>query len=154
MTSAPYPPAPKHLRAACGHPDGHLTSVGSRATLQVYLDDHLVYRDDADGYRLAPAAAQDDPGGGPYIITGAGRRALLNSSQCAAIDSANEDGALGPEVGWPTAVALARLGLVEYRDTGGGVQPNDGDDGHTGPKYRPWLTRAGVAAVRAAPPQV
>ncbi|MFE3558398.1 hypothetical protein ACFXKW_26580 [Streptomyces sp. NPDC059193] len=65
MTGTPYPPAPKHLRAACGHPDGHLTSFGSRATLQVYLDDHLVYRNDADSYRLPPATAQDGPGGGP-----------------------------------------------------------------------------------------
>ncbi|MFE3558397.1 hypothetical protein ACFXKW_26575 [Streptomyces sp. NPDC059193] len=49
---------------------------------------------------------------------------------------------------------LARLGLVEYRDSGSSVKPNDGDDGHTGPKYLPWLTEAGVDAVRAAPPQV
>lgn len=117
MSSKAYPPAPKHLRAACAHPSGHLTSHGSRTTLQVYLDDGLVYRNDADGYRL-PAGLTQAQGAGPYVITGAGRRSILNDSQLAAIDSADEDGALR-DVSWPTAAALARLALVEYRDADG-----------------------------------
>ncbi|MHC3392851.1 hypothetical protein ACLQ2E_25795 [Streptomyces lavendulocolor] len=151
MTVKTYPPAPKHLRAACAHPQGHLTSHGSRATLQAYLDDGLVYRNDADGYRL-PAETAQAHGVGPYVITGAGRRAILNESQLAAIDSADEDGALR-NVSWPTAAALARLALVEYRDATGTPQPTDGDDGRTGPKYRPFLTTAGVEAARASKPQ-
>ncbi|CAM5424712.1 MULTISPECIES: hypothetical protein [Streptomyces] len=53
-----YPPAPQHLRAACLHPDGHLIGNVSAATLQVYLDDDLVYRNDGDRYRLPPGTAQ------------------------------------------------------------------------------------------------
>ncbi|MFC7983260.1 hypothetical protein [Streptomyces sp. NPDC057336] len=151
MTIKAYPPAPRHLRAACVHPSGHLTSHGSRTTLQVYLDDGLVYRNDADGYRL-PAEVAQEQGVGPYVITGAGRRAILNDSQLAAIDSADEGSALR-EVSWPTAAALARLGLVEYRDADGVPQPTDGDDGRSGPKHRPFLTPAGVEAARAAKPQ-
>ncbi|MER6203186.1 hypothetical protein ABT234_38180 [Streptomyces sp. NPDC001586] len=146
-----YPPAPQHLRAACAHPSGHLTSHGSRATLQVYLDDGLVYRNDGDDFRL-PAELAQAQGVGPYFITGAGRRAILNDSQLAAVDSANEDGALR-DVSWPTAAALARLALVEYRDADGAPQPTDGDDGRTGPKHRPFLTPAGVDAARAAKSQ-
>ncbi|GAA1346222.1 hypothetical protein GCM10009647_090710 [Streptomyces sanglieri] len=151
MTDNPYPPAPKHLRAACAHPSGHLTSHGSRTTLQVYLNDGLVYRNDSDGYRLPPETAQEQ-GVGPYLITGAGRRSILNDTQQAALDSADADGALPPDVSWPTAVALARLVLVEYRDADGAPQPTDGDDGRTGPKHRPFLTPAGVDAARAAKP--
>ncbi|MFD4609955.1 hypothetical protein ACFWOT_18015 [Streptomyces sp. NPDC058440] len=151
MTSKAYPPAPKHLRAACAHPSGHLVSHGSRTTLQVYLDDGLVYRNDGDGYRLPPATATAQ-GVGPYVITGAGRRSILNDSQLAAVDSADEDGALR-DVSWPTAAALARLALVEYRDTDGTPQPTDGDDGRTGPKHRPYLTAAGLDAARVAKPQ-
>ncbi|MFJ4003946.1 hypothetical protein ACIPWL_10860 [Streptomyces sp. NPDC090023] len=151
MTTKAYPPAPKHLRTACSHPSGHLASHGSRATLQVYLDDGLVYRNDGDGYRLPPATAQAQ-GVGPYFITGAGRRAILNDSQLAAVDSADEDGALR-DVSWPTAAALARLTLVEYRDADGAPQPTDGDDGRTGPKHQPYLTLAGLDAARAAKPQ-
>ncbi|RSS80627.1 hypothetical protein EF919_40545, partial [Streptomyces sp. WAC02707] len=135
MTVKASPPAPKHLRAACAHPQGHLTSHGSRATLQAYLNDGLVYRNDADGYRL-PAAVAQEQGVGPYVITGAGRRAILNGSQLAAIDSADKDGALR-DVSWPTAAALARLTLAEYRDATGVPQPTDGDDGRTGPKHQP-----------------
>jgi hypothetical protein len=149
--SGTYPPAPQHLRAACADRHGHLTSRPSRTTLQIYLDDGLVYRADADGYRLPQDLAQGDKGGGPYIITGAGRRAILNASQCAALDTADGDGALSPKVGWPTIAALARLGLVEYRDAGGRVHPTDGDDGRTGPSHRPFLTEAGTAAAGAAP---
>ncbi|MFF9458743.1 hypothetical protein [Streptomyces flaveolus] len=151
MSSNAYPPAPKHLRAACAHPSGHLTSHGSCTTLQVYLDDGLVYRNDADGYRL-PAGLAQVQGAGPYVLAGAGRRSILNGSQLAAIDSADEDGALR-DVSWPTAAALARLALVEYRDAGGAPQPTDGDDGRTGPKHRPYLTPAGLEAARAAKPQ-
>lgn len=151
MTDKAYPPAPKHLRAACVHPSGHLTSLGSRTTLQVYLDDGLVFRNDGDGYRL-PAESAQAQGVGPYIITGAGRRAILNDSQLAAVDSTDADGALRG-VSWPTAAALARLGLVEYRDADGAPQPTDGDDGRTGPKHRPFLTPAGIDTARAAKPQ-
>lgn len=151
MTTKAYPPAPKHLRAACAHPSGHLGSHGSRTTLQVYLDDGLVYRNDGDGYRLPPTTAQAQ-GVGPYFITGAGRRAILNDSQLAAVDSADEDGALR-DVSWPTAASLARLALVEYRDADGAPQPTDGDDGRTGPKHHPYLTAAGLDAARAAAPQ-
>ncbi|WP_331736258.1 hypothetical protein OG605_39420 (plasmid) [Streptomyces xanthophaeus] len=151
MTDKVYPPAPRHLRAACVHPSGHLTSHGSRTTLQVYLDDGLVYRYDSDNYRLPPELAQAQ-GVGPYFITGAGRRAILNDSQLAAIDSADEGGALRA-VSWPTAAALARLTLVEYRDADGAPQPTDGDDGRTGPKHRPFLTPAGIDAAHAATPQ-
>ncbi|WP_327740586.1 hypothetical protein OG749_47000 (plasmid) [Streptomyces nojiriensis] len=151
MTVKAYPPAPKHLRAACAHFEGQLTSYGSRATLQVYLDDKLVYRNDGDNYRL-PAELAQAQGVGPYLITGTGRRAILNDSQLAAIDSADADGALR-EVSWPTVAALARLTLVEYRDANGTTQPTDGDDGRTGPKHRPFLTPAGVDAARAAKPQ-
>ncbi|MEU6352169.1 hypothetical protein ABZ896_23020 [Streptomyces sp. NPDC047072] len=151
MTDRPGVPAPQHLRAACTHPSGHLTNRVSRATLQVYLDDGLVYRNDGDGFRLPPATAQDC-GVGPYVITGAGRRAVLNESQRAALDSGDNTGLLGPKVAWPTAAALARLGLVEYRDADGAVQPTDGDDGRTGPRHRPYLTPAGIDAARAAPP--
>ncbi len=49
MTGA-YPPAPQHLRAACVHPDGRLPGKVRAATLQIYLDDGLVYRNDGDGY--------------------------------------------------------------------------------------------------------
>ncbi|WP_328373012.1 hypothetical protein OG800_49510 (plasmid) [Streptomyces sp. NBC_00445] len=150
MSNKPYPPAPQHLRAACAHPDGHLTGRVSRATLQTYLDDGLVYRSDGDGFRLPPDTAQDQ-GAGPYVITGAGRRAILNDSQRTAVDSADDSGALGPKIGWPTADALARLRLVEYRDAGGNTQPTDGDDGRTGPRHRPYLTPAGIDAARAAP---
>ncbi|WP_424892353.1 hypothetical protein [Streptomyces sp. XH2] len=153
MSGQTYPPAAHHLRAACVHPEGHLASRVSRTTLQVYLDDGLAYRNDADGYVLPADIAQADTGGQPYIITGAGRRAILTDSQRAAIDSADDSGALGPRTAWPTVDALVRLRLVEYRDTGGAVQPNDGDDGRTGPKHRPWLTRAGIEAVRAARPE-
>ncbi|WP_331731690.1 hypothetical protein [Streptomyces sp. NBC_00073] len=151
MTEKPYPPAPRHLRAACVHPSGHLTSHGSRTTLQVYLGDGLVYRYDSDNYRLPPELAQAQ-GVGPYFITGAGRRAILNDSQLAAIDSADEYGALR-DVSWPTAAALARLTLVEYRDADGAPQPTDGDDGRIGPKHQPFLTPAGIDAARAATPQ-
>lgn len=150
MTGKAYPPASKHLRAACVHPSWHLTSHGSRTTLQVYLDDGLVYRYDSDNYWLSPELAQEH-GAGPCFITGAGRRAILNDSQLAAIDSADEDGALR-DVSWPTAAALTRLTLVEYRDADGAPQPTDGDDGHTGPKHRPYLTPAGIEAARAAKP--
>ncbi|WP_435060158.1 hypothetical protein [Streptomyces sp. bgisy060] len=151
MTTKAYPPAPKHLRAACAHPAGHLVSHGSQATLRVYLKDKLVYRNDGDDYRL-PAELAQTQGVGPYFITGAGRRAILNDSQLAAVDSADEDGALR-DVSWPTATALARLTLVEYRDADGAAQPTDGDDGRTGPKHRPYLTAAGLDAARAAAPQ-
>ncbi|MFE0774842.1 hypothetical protein [Streptomyces sp. NPDC058861] len=151
MTIKAYPPAPKHLRAACAHPQGHLTSHGNRATLQAYLNDGLVYRNDADGYRL-PAETAQAQSVEPYVITGAGRRAILNGSQLAAIDSADKDGALR-DVSWPTAAALARLTLVEYRDATGVPQPTDGDDGRTGPKHQPFLTPAGIDAARAAKPQ-
>ncbi|MGM9379055.1 hypothetical protein [Streptomyces longwoodensis] len=151
MTSNACPPAPNHLRAACAHPSGHLASHGSRTTLQVYLDDGLVYRNDGDGYRLPPEKAQAQ-GVGPYVITGAGRRSILNDSQLAALDSADEDGALR-NVTWPTAASLARLALVEYRDADGVPQLTDGDDGRTGPKHRPYLTPAGLDAARAAKPQ-
>jgi hypothetical protein len=150
MSDKPSPPAPQHLRAACTHPDGHLTGRVSRATLQAYLDDGLVYRNDRDGFRLPPETAQDHDAG-PYVITGPGRRAILNDSQRAAIDSADDSGALGPKVAWPTADALARLGLVEYRDAGGNTQRTDGDDGRSGPKHRPHLTPGGIDAARAAP---
>ncbi|WDN56198.1 hypothetical protein [Streptomyces clavuligerus] len=148
MTARVYPPAPRHLRAACAHPSGHLVSNGSRTTLQAYLDDGLVYRNDGDGFRLPPATAQAQ-GVGPYIITGAGRRSILNDVQLAAVDSVGEDGGLR-ETSWPTAAALARLGLVEYRDAVGTPRATDGDDGVTGPKHRPFLTAAGVDAARAA----
>ena len=151
MSNKSYPPAAQHLRAACAHPEGHLTGRVSRATLQTYLDDGLVYRNDADGFRLPPATAQDE-GAGPYVITGAGRRAILNDSQRAAVDSADDKGALGPKVAWPTADALVRLGLAEYRDTDGAVRPTDGDDGRTGPKHRAYLTPAGLDGARAARP--
>lgn len=121
MTDNAYPPAPKHLRAACAHPSGHLTSHLRLTTLRVYLDDGLVYRYDGDDYRLPTESAQAQ-GVGPYVITGAGRRAILNGSQLAAVDSADEDGALR-EVTWPTAAALVRLTLVEYRDADGVPQP-------------------------------
>ena len=147
------PPAPHHLRAASAHPEGRLPEGVRRPTLQAYLDQGLVYRNDADGYVLPAGIAQDAEGGGPYFITGAGRRAVLNDSQRAAVDSAGADGALGAKVGWPTAAALARLGLVEYRDDDGAVHPTDGDDGRSGPKYRPYLTHAGVDALRAASPK-
>lgn len=150
MTSA-YPPAPQHLRTACVHPDGHLPGNVRAATLQVYLDDGLVYRNDGDGYRLSPETAQTK-GVGSYFITGAGRRAVLSGSQRAAVDSADENGALRPHVAWPTAAALARLTLVEYRDASGNAHTAEGDDGRTGPEHRPYLTPAGVTA-HTAPPQ-
>ncbi|MCX4792013.1 hypothetical protein OG369_39895 [Streptomyces sp. NBC_01221] len=150
MTST-YPPSPQHLRAACVHADGQLARRVSVATLQVYLDDGLVYRNDDDGYRLSPETAQAK-GVGPYFITGAGRRAILSDSQRAAVDSADENSALGPHVTWPTGAALARLNLVEYRDASGNTHPTDGDDGRTGPKYQPYLTPAGSTA-RTAPAQ-
>lgn len=149
MSNKPYPPAPHHLRSASAHPEGHLTARVSRATLQTYLDDGLVYRNDSDGYRLPPEAAQDE-GAGPYVITGAGRRAILNDSQRAAIDSADDRGSVPSKVAWPTADALVRLRLAEYRDAHGVAQPTDGDDGRTGPKHRLWLTPAGIAATRPA----
>ncbi|MFF4531510.1 hypothetical protein ACFY1P_19850 [Streptomyces sp. NPDC001407] len=152
MSKQAYPPAAHHLRAACAHPKGHVPTRVSRTTLQVYLDDGLVYRNDADGFVLPADIAQSDTGGQPYIITGAGRRALLPDSQRAAIDSADDRGALGPKTAWPTADALVRLRLAEYRDSAGAVRPTDGDDGRTGPKHRPWLTRAGIEAARAARP--
>ncbi|MEU5137062.1 hypothetical protein [Streptomyces californicus] len=117
----------------------------------MYLNEGLVYRNDRDGYRLPPATAQVQ-GVGPYVITGAGRRAILNDSQLAAVDSADEARGLR-NVSWPTAASLGRLGLVEYRDANGVPQPTDGDDGHSGPKYRPFLTPAGIDAARAANPQ-
>lgn len=151
MSNKPHPPAPQYLRAACAHPEGHLTGRVSRSTLQVYLDDGLVYRNDSDGFRLPPETALEE-GTGPYVITGAGRRTILNDSQRAAADSADDNGALGPKVAWPTADALARLGLAEYRDASGTAQSADGDDGRTSPKHRPYLTPAGIDAARAAPP--
>ncbi|MGJ3561393.1 hypothetical protein ACR6C2_36530 [Streptomyces sp. INA 01156] len=53
-------------------PDGHLIGNVSAATLQVYLDDDLVYRNDGDRYRLPPGPPRRS-GVGPYFITGAGR---------------------------------------------------------------------------------
>ncbi|MGW1163684.1 hypothetical protein ACWD48_37000 [Streptomyces sp. NPDC002519] len=151
MSNKPHPPASHHLRSASAHPEGHLPERVSRATLQTYLDDGLLYRNDADGFRLPPEAAVDG-GAGPYVITGAGRRAILNDSQRAAIDSADDSGFLPSKVAWPTADALVRLRLAEYRDAQGLAQPTDGDDGRTGPKHRLWLTPAGIEAARTAWP--
>ncbi|WP_055531332.1 hypothetical protein [Streptomyces graminilatus] len=124
MSEQLSPPAPHHLRAASAHPEGRLPEGVRRPTLQAYLDQGLVYRNDADGYVLPASTAQDDEGGGPYLITGAGRRAVLNDSQ-RAIGAGGVDGA---------------------------VHPTDGDDGRSGPKYRPYLTHAGIDA-RAVPPK-
>lgn len=150
MTRA-YPPAPQHLRAACVHPDGHLPGKVRAATLQIYLDDGLVYRNDRDGYRLSADTAQRE-GVGPYFITGPGRRAILSARQRHAVDSADESGALGQDVSRLTAAALAQLALVEYRDAGGNARPAEGDAGCTSSSLRPYLTRAGSTAL-TIPPQ-
>ncbi|MFJ8752258.1 hypothetical protein ACIREO_23425 [Streptomyces sp. NPDC102441] len=121
-----------HLRKASTRPDGHLPTNVSRKLLRLFLEKKYAYRDDGDGFvREGEDALKDLTASGtpsqPSIITLAGRRAALTEGQNAALSRGVEsDGRLARTVPWPTAHALARLLLVEFRDERGKPCPGHG----------------------------
>ncbi|MER5988003.1 hypothetical protein [Streptomyces sp. NPDC001787] len=121
-----------HLRKASAHPDGHLPTNVSRKLLNLFLEEKYAYRNDSDGFvREGKEALTDLTTSGassqPSIITLEGRRAALTEGQLTALDEGVEsDGRMARTVPWPTAHALARLLLVEFRDELGEPSPGDG----------------------------
>lgn len=143
----------KHLKTTIADPDGHLPPRVSSRLLKAMLDAGFIYREDSDGYRLSDSEALAYTGKTAWRITLTGRRAVLTESQWRDLTSrVDEDEAFLPNVHWVTRNGLAALGLAEYRDDSGAVQPNDGGSGLHGPRFRAFRTELGrrVAQLAAA----
>ncbi|MFD3514833.1 hypothetical protein [Streptomyces sp. NPDC058657] len=84
-------------------------------------------------------------------ISSRGRSALLTDAGNTALRNAGTDGRLPEGTPWPTAKALHRDGLAEFRDANGTVHPTDGDDGVRGPLYAPYITELGRRLITGFP---
>jgi hypothetical protein len=115
------------------------------------LDAGFVYREDSDGYRLSDSEALVYTGPTTWRVTLTGRRAALTAAQWRDLtERVEENGAFTTRVTWPTREALVSLGLAEYRDDLGNVQPNDGSTGVQGPRFRAFLTQLGDRVAQLA----
>ncbi|MEW1760555.1 hypothetical protein AB0393_29085 [Streptomyces cyaneofuscatus] len=134
----------EYLKAASVHPHGHLPPQASPRLLKAMLDAEFIYLEDSDGYRLTNAEALAYTGSTTWRITWTGRRAALSMAQWRDLtERVDENGAFTNKVHWVTRNGLAVLGLAEYRDDHGEVQPNDGGSGVHGPRVRAFRTELG-----------
>jgi hypothetical protein len=144
----------KALKAASATEGGRLPDTVTRRLLASLLDARYICREGTDGAQtddLADLAALD-AGPAAWRITDRGRRAVLTDAQWRALtERVAPDDALLPSVNWVTKQALHGLGLVEYRDDTGRVQPTDGSTGLRGPIHRAFRTGTGRRLVTAEP---
>ncbi|MFD7621897.1 hypothetical protein [Streptomyces sp. NPDC059802] len=141
----------EYLKAASVHPDGHLPSKVSSRLLKAMLDAKFIYREDSDGYRLSDDEALVYTGNTTWRITLAGRRAALSAAQWRDLtERVDDSGAFTSKVHWVTKNGLAWLGLAEYRDDHGDVQPDDGGTGEHGPLFRAFRTELGQRVAQLA----
>ncbi|TLQ39412.1 hypothetical protein [Streptomyces marianii] len=140
----------RHLKAASADPHGHLPVTVSARLLKAMLEAGFIYREDRDGFRLASAEALAHADG-TWRITLAGRRAALTAAQWRTLtERVAEDGAFTTRVNWVTKDGLAAVGLAEYRDDEGVVQPHDGSSGVLGPRFRCYRTELGLRVAQLA----
>lgn len=140
---APKPSEIKALKAALVREDGRLPDGLSTRLLTSMYDAGYICREDTADVRVDDqGAVVGDPAA--WRITAVGRRAVLTDAQWRVLtERVGEDDALLPGVTWVTKQALHDLGLVEYRDGDGSIQPTDGSTGLRGPIYRAFRTEAG-----------
>ncbi|WP_189969631.1 hypothetical protein [Streptomyces violascens] len=119
--------------------------------LKAMLDAGFIYREDSDGYRLSDAEALVYTGNTTWRITWAGRRAALSAAQWRDLtERVDASGAFTTKVHWVTRNGLAELGLAEYRDDQGAVQPDDGGSGVHGPRFQAFRTELGCRVAQLA----
>ena len=113
----------------------------------------LMFAEDRDGFAIPVEEAISGAVITRLGITPAGRAAVLSSAQALALATrVDTDGRFHTGVPWPTVQALAGLGLAEYRDELGRVQPHDGDTGVSGPVNSAFRTALGAeVAIHAQP---
>ncbi|MCX4826738.1 hypothetical protein OG883_44660 [Streptomyces sp. NBC_01142] len=141
----------EYLKAASVHQYGHLPPRVSPRLLKAMLDAEFIYREDSDGYRLTNVEALAYTGPTTWRITWTGRRAALSAAQWRDLtERVEENGAFTNKVHWVTRNGLAVLGLAEYRDDHGVVQPNDGGSGVHGPRFRAFRTELGHRVAQLA----
>ncbi|NUL25953.1 hypothetical protein HRW17_26895, partial [Streptomyces lunaelactis] len=142
----PKNPTPAHRRAllaALADDKGRVPeSTNTRVQDAIWLA-HWVTEVTNTGRAAAGARWAGYDGPTFLSINSRGRRALLTDAGHTALHAATPEGGLPEGTPWPTAMALHRDGLIEFRDADGTVHPNDGDDGIRGPLYAPYLTELG-----------
>ncbi|WP_329020739.1 hypothetical protein [Streptomyces sp. NBC_01601] len=150
---APKPGVVKALKTAAAADDGRAPDGLSRRLVASMLEAGYVYRDGIGGVRIDNKDALDYDGPGGWRITDVGRRAVLTDAQWRALtERVAREGVLLPNVNWVTKQALHDLGLVEYRDDSGRIQPTDGSTGLRGPIYKAFRTETGRRVAAAELP--
>ncbi|MFH8465968.1 hypothetical protein [Streptomyces sp. NPDC017991] len=146
MATAPKKPTPAHRRAllaALADDKGRVPeSTNIRVQDAIWLA-HWVTEVTNTGRAAAGARWAGYDGPTFLSVNSSGRRVLLTDAGHTALHGATPEGRLPENTPWPTAMALHRDGLIEFRDAVGTVHPSDGDDGVRGPQYAPYLTAIG-----------
>ncbi|MDI3409289.1 hypothetical protein [Streptomyces cavernicola] len=154
MATARKVPTPAHRRAllaALADVKGRVPESTNTRVLDAIWLAHWVTEVTNTGRGAAGARWAGYDGPTFLSINSRGRRALLTDAGHTALRSVGPDGRLPKGTAWPTANALHRDGLVEYRDANGTVHPTDGDDGVRGPLYAPYATELGRRIVTGFP---
>ncbi|MEV0437687.1 hypothetical protein AB0I84_21120 [Streptomyces spectabilis] len=153
MATTRKTPTPAHRRALLGalaDPKGRVQETNTRVLDALDLARWVT---EVTNTGRAAAGARWAGYDGPtfLVINSRGRRALLTEAGRTALYDAGQDRRLPGGTQWPTATALHRDGLVEYRDSNGTVHPTDGDDGVHGPLHSPYVTELGRRLITGFP---
>lgn len=154
MATARKTPTPAHRRALLAALADSKGRVPSGTDIRVLDAIHLArwVTEVTNAGRAAAGARWAGYDGPTFLsINSRGRRVLLTDAGHTALRTAGPEGRLPRDTPWPTAKALHRDGLIEFRDTGGAIRPNGGDDGVRGPLNAPYATELGRRIVSGFP---